>query len=98
MVPPKCFGTRCEDFRASVTARRYPDVDCCKKYFAGEGPQGIPPQRRAADRRRKAKQLERRSRPRTAEPTCHGVRRPTSPEPIYASFLTVRKKRVVVEL
>jgi hypothetical protein len=32
------------------------------KYFAGEGSQGVPPQRRAADRRRK-QQLERRSRP-----------------------------------
>jgi len=31
-----------------------------------------PPQRRAADRRRKAKQLERRSRPRIAEPIATG--------------------------
>jgi hypothetical protein len=83
--------------RVRVTAHRYPDVDCWKKYFAGEGPQRIPPQRRAADRRRKGKQLERRSRPRTAEPTATGFG-DQPPEPIYASSLTMRKKRVVVEL
>src|SRR5262249_1291422 len=56
---PNASVRRCEEFRASVTARRYPDVD-----FAGEGPQGSPPQRpcRRSSPQGEAKQFERRSR------------------------------------
>src|SRR5262249_20962411 len=55
-----------------------------------------PPQRRAADRRRKAKQLERRSRPRTAEPTATGFgeQPPRSP----STLLNGAQRAVVFEL
>jgi len=55
-----------------------------------------PPQRGAADRRRKAKQLERRSRPRTAEPTATGFgeQPPRSP----STLLNGAQRAVVVEL